>query len=82
MTYCVIIINHVDKRGKTKNEGGSSSLGAASEAETGAVLGGARITQYLHEEVSKEKIELLSGKNMTEALFEFVDKMENDSVST
>ena len=42
---------------------------------------GAHISEYLEEELSKEKIELLSDKSMVEALFEYVDKMENDSVS-
>ncbi len=45
-------------------------------------IAGSNISEYLEEEVNKEKIELLSYKNMTEALFEYVEKMENDSVST
>ena len=43
-------------------------------------LSNGSVSDYLHEEVSKEKIELLSNKNMAEALVEFVDKMESDSV--
>ncbi len=45
-------------------------------------LSNADISDYLQEEVSKEKIELLSSKNMAEAIHEYVDKMEGDSVST
>ena len=44
-------------------------------------LNSADISDYLQEEVSKERIELLSNKNMAEAIHEFVDKMEGDSVS-
>lgn len=40
------------------------------------------ISDFLEEEVAMQKIELLSNKNMAEAIHEFVDKMENDSVST
>ena len=46
------------------------------------VVAGAHISEYLEEEVSKEKIQLLSDKNMAEALFEYVEKMENDSIAT
>ena len=42
----------------------------------------ADISEFLEEEVSRQKIELLSNKNMAEAIHEFVDKMENDSVAT
>lgn len=40
------------------------------------------ISDFLEEEVKKQSIELLSNKNMAEAIHEFVDKMENDSVAT
>lgn len=45
-----------------------------------SVPNSADISDYLQEEMSKEKIELLSNKNMAEAIHEFVDKMESDSV--
>lgn len=43
---------------------------------------GGDISDYLREEVSKLKIELLSDKNMADAIHEYVEKMESDSVST
>lgn len=51
-------------------------------ATEGGTPSNADISDYLQEEVSREKIELLSNKNMAEAIHEFVDKMESDSVST
>lgn len=47
-----------------------------------STLNSTDISEFLEEEVSKQKIELLSDKNMSEAIREFVDKMENDSVAT
>lgn len=47
-----------------------------------STLNSADISDFLEEEVSKQKIELLSNKNMAEAIHEFVDKLENDSVAT
>lgn len=63
-----------DKRRKTEN--GDDNVGVSE----GRVLTSGDISEYLTQEVAKEKIELLSDKNMAEALHEFVDKMENDSV--
>ena len=61
-----------------KKSGESQVLSTAEER----AIAGSNITEYLEEEVSKERIDLLSCRNMTEALFEFVEKMENDSMST
>jgi len=63
---------------KNKSNNDNQVLTTAEER----AIAGSNITEYLEEEVSREKIDLLSCKNMTEALFEFVEKMENDSMST
>lgn len=63
-----------------KNRSGEESTSTHAVAES-RVPNSADISDYLQEEVSKERIELLSNKNMAEAIHEFVDKMESDSVT-
>ena len=67
-------VHSADKQAVRKEESSTEAMPPA--------LNSADISEYLQEEVSKETIELLSNKNMAEAIHEFVDKMEGDSVST
>lgn len=70
------------KRGRQEKSKSSETVSARdAAAESARVPTHADISIYLEEEVSREKIELLSNKNMAEAIHEFVDKMESDSVS-
>ncbi len=69
------IIGHAEKKKKAGEEGTDSVV----EEKP---LTSADISYYLEKELSKESIELLSSKNMEEAIREFVDKNEGDSVTT
>ena len=70
MVYIVL------EKKKSTTEGGASE-----ETEEERPLTSADISYYLEKELSKETIELLSNKNMEEAIHEFVVKNETDSVS-
>ena len=62
---------------KKSSEGGGDVV-----TEETPHLTSADISYYLEKELSKESIELLSNKNMGEAIHEFVDKNEPYSVTT